>query len=727
MSDEHATTGVEMDQNGEVPDRDADSSASETTTTTETSEAVGPEQQEEEEDAINVDDIADSMAVPEEDPWDLIMTYLLLRDPRDVPKVRKFIRRQGQGYRYGVLRYNIGMVTVHPATRLALLILVVIQVVLAGVQADNPSEGLSGIRLFLSFIMLFEQAVQIGAFGRAFFFDIFNIADLWIVVISWFVSVIWCADDNWDQATFGHRFLRSLTVLPVLRICNFLEPLSKLSMTFVMCAYQAMGLLILVICFVYMFAVICTNVIGNDPIYRDDPDVQSQYGSVHMSMWTLTVKNLELPDNSEELQDIPCLWIFFFTFYILTIIGILNMAIGILGAGFEAVEEEEQSNEAEECEFQQEELRKKLAQIFAALAQSATPEDGGSHAGAGQGSGSGASRRALGPGPSLARQKRRQRTAPAPLSGAGSSSDSRGGRGSGNSTRGGDPRWGQEEEVEEVRLPDDSGVLDDRGDEEFQIPMDSMMKFLNSGVLNSDSQLAVELKKLDTEPLALVKALDFLDAIDGSKDGKLDYRDFINEIFRLSKYSNRLDVLEILAECKRTTLMLTEVHENLDERKHREDSDAEVLRGQVQDQAKTIDTLRDTLHHKQTIVTTLQKELESMNNLVAAASSGQNQQVVSSLQNELQHKSRSIESLQKDVVAKDRKIEELDKELRQTNNLLRKSGIELADKREETKSLRREVQSQKEAAEDRKASEPVFGIAGVPIIPSLSGKKRDSS
>jgi len=117
------------------------------------------------------------------------------------------------------------------------------------------------------------------------------------------------------------------------RLASFIEPLANLTMALALSAYSVSFLMLMCIIIVYGFAVMATQIIGNDPVYLSDAKVQSEYGSVTDSMWTLTIVNLKLPGNSKKVSEIDGLWVFFFLFYVLMIVGLFNLAIGLLGAG----------------------------------------------------------------------------------------------------------------------------------------------------------------------------------------------------------------------------------------------------------------------------------------------------------------------------------------------------------------------------------------------------------
>ena len=107
---------------------------------------------------------------------------------------------------------------------------------------------------------------------------------------------------------------------------SFIEPLSKLTRAFGSSLATVSWLMVMCMLLIYAFAVMCTQecsplcavwaslteiwtpplqIIGNDSKYAANDTVQGKYGTVSDSMWTLTVKNLELPDNSAEVSYFP--------------------------------------------------------------------------------------------------------------------------------------------------------------------------------------------------------------------------------------------------------------------------------------------------------------------------------------------------------------------------------------------------------------------------------------
>ena len=85
----------------------------------------------------------------------------MIRDPANSSGLKKFLRRKGEGYSCGEERYNTAIAMCHPAMRITILSLVVVQMCIAGMAADNPtSEVLKDVRLAVACVMVVEITVS---------------------------------------------------------------------------------------------------------------------------------------------------------------------------------------------------------------------------------------------------------------------------------------------------------------------------------------------------------------------------------------------------------------------------------------------------------------------------------------------------------------------------------------------------------------------------------------
>jgi len=377
-------------------------------------------------------------------------------------------------------------------------------------------------RLVVAAMMLIEIFIEVFGLGRLFFDDGFNTLDLSLVVVAFIVASMGVGDGSEDfhSANVWSRVFRALGVLPIVRLLSFIEPLAKLACAFAYSSIKVSTLMVMCVMMIYLFAVICKEVIGNDPAYINDEDIQGQYGTVIDAMWTLTVENLELPGNSKDAEEIEFLWIYFFLFYAIMMVGIFNMAIGLLAAGLEEAEAADNAAADLDDKIFEEELRMQLAQIMATM-PSADKED---------------------------------------------------------------LNWDDEDKL---------------------VSVDALQTFLE-GAMVEGSVLAKALEDSNVKQSYVMRALDYLPAIMGTGNNMSSDR-FLKEVFDLEDPCLRVDVLEIMAECRRGLALLhqlasrgTDEHvrrhdEHVVQMKKEMDVEKQKLQAQIDSLNKEVRARNDTI------------------------------------------------------------------------------------------------------------------------------------
>jgi len=165
---------------------------------------------------------------------------------------------------------------------------------------------------------------------------------------------------------------------------------------------------------------------------------------------------------------------------------------------------------------------------------------------------------------------------------------------------------------------DDSGELRVRpANDECQLHYLEVRQLIEEAVHQEGSPLAATLEQSGTEPLTLLRALELVDEIDGSSDRLMDWTKIIEEVFRLSKPTCRLDTLELLASLQVVRNELQRLNGHLRQRYEREDADAAALRDElaaqretIKNQARTIQLLEGILGEKASELSGLQISLE---------------------------------------------------------------------------------------------------------------------
>jgi len=490
--------------------------------------------------------------IESEDWWEWFGRLFMMRDVRKVIETRKFLRRKGEGYTYGTERFKLAKVMTHPGMRMAILTLIIGQLVLAGLSADNPSQEYNAVRLVLSSFQLLDQALVLFAFGEAFFCDGFNIFDLVVVTVSFSMAVFWLVNDDYYDASSAYHFFRSLTVLPSVRLVAFIEPLSSLACAIAYSACQALWLVTLCVLVLYTFAVMCTNIIGNDP--NGGSKYYDRYGKVERSMWTMATANLLLPDNSIDIPGMPGIWVFFYVIQLILVFGAFNMAVGILGAGIQEEKDQDEKQEAEEAGFQQDVLRNEMSSLLEQMSTDSTHRSSEGHD----------------DGVEAAQSPEEKGSASHP-----------------------------------GRMP--RPLLGGSQDPELLVPSSELRRFVE-GSLQPDSVLSEQLKIAETTPEQLLKALHMLDMIDGEEDNMIRGQTFMEELFRLNKESTRFDMLECLAQLKVIRLAVNQINGSM-EQAATQDAIAAKMREQLEAQGRAISGQQAEMRSKEITIKMLRDTL----------------------------------------------------------------------------------------------------------------------
>jgi len=143
-----------------------------------------------------------------------------------------------------------------------------------------------------------------------------------------------------------------------------------------------------------------------------------------------------------------------------------------------------------------------------------------------------------------------------------------------------------------------------------------------------DSEFLKQLGRVGTDAEQLLDTLNLVDMIDGSEDGLIDYENFVREIFRLNKPTNRGDMLELLAEVSCIKLSVTQLKGRIEQRQVREALDMAAMTEQLSLQAHTLSSQQMTLESHEATIEILRTLLATQDELGQPTASPQSAELV---------------------------------------------------------------------------------------------------
>lgn len=224
-------------------------------------------------------------------------------------------------------------IVMHPHTERAIMILIVINAIILGLETSPSVTGMySAVLLWLDHIILWIFVAEILARmfvqRRAFFRDAWNIFDFFVIAIALI------------PATGPLQVLRALRILRVLRLITVVPSLKRV-VGGLIGALPGMGSVVgLLVLIFYVFAVMATKLFGEDfPNY---------FGSLTTSIFTLfqimTLEGWAAEIVRPVMEKYPYAWLFFIPYIVVTTFAVLNLFIGIVVS---AMQSEHEAEEAE--------------------------------------------------------------------------------------------------------------------------------------------------------------------------------------------------------------------------------------------------------------------------------------------------------------------------------------------------------------------------------------------
>lgn len=201
--------------------------------------------------------------------------------------------------------------------------LILVNAVTLGLETDSEIVARYGQALFLIdkiilFIFTGELLVKFYAYRLSFFRSGWNVFDFAVVCIAWVPA----------QGPFA--ILRALRILRILRLISVVPQMRRVVTAIghsIPGMISVIGVLSLIF---YVAAVLATKLFGAHP----DPDIQSWFGSVSASAYTLfqimTLESWSMGIVRPTMDIFPWSWLFFLPFIIVTSFAVLNLFIGII-------------------------------------------------------------------------------------------------------------------------------------------------------------------------------------------------------------------------------------------------------------------------------------------------------------------------------------------------------------------------------------------------------------
>lgn len=219
-----------------------------------------------------------------------------------------------------------------PATQKAIIILIIINAVLLGLETSPMAMAEAGtvIRILdqsILSVFVVEIILRLFVHRSAFWRDPWSLFDFVVVAIALV------------PATGTLAVLRALRVLRVLRLLTMVPAMRRVvgALLAAVPGLGSIGLVLLII--YYVFAVIATNLYGD--AYPD------WFGSLGNSLFTLfqvmTLESWSMGIARPVMEQFPLAWLFFIFFILVATFTMLNLFIAIIVNAMQDVQEEERS------------------------------------------------------------------------------------------------------------------------------------------------------------------------------------------------------------------------------------------------------------------------------------------------------------------------------------------------------------------------------------------------
>lgn len=244
-----------------------------------------------------------------------------------------------------------------PKFQLAVLLLIGINTVYIAVETDHNKTSLGEFNFWLvcellfAFLFTAEIVLRIAGLGSQFLGDVYNVFDLFVVVVTVVdasfevANALSAGDQNAGSGISGFRvlrFLRYLRILRMLRLLHIRQELMLLVSGVLTSMRSLVWVLVMMVCLVFLFSLMTTRIIGQphgcgSGLVRDgascDDKVWEWLGTVPRSMLTFTqiifFEDWHLVARKAG-KFVPLSQTIFIAFLVITNYAILNVVIAVM-------------------------------------------------------------------------------------------------------------------------------------------------------------------------------------------------------------------------------------------------------------------------------------------------------------------------------------------------------------------------------------------------------------
>ena len=216
-------------------------------------------------------------------------------------------------------RQKIGAVVLHSSTQLAILIIIVLNAIILGLQTSPAVVTRCGALLHwldMAALVIFivELAAKFIALGRRFFRDGWNIFDFLVVAVALLPNA------------GALSVLRSLRVLRVLRLINRMPQLRRIADAILQAVPGIGAIAGLMGILFYVGAVMSTTLFGER--------FPEWFGSLGKSLYTLfqvmTLESWSMGIVRPVMEAYPNAWLFFVPFILVSAFVMLNLFVAVI-------------------------------------------------------------------------------------------------------------------------------------------------------------------------------------------------------------------------------------------------------------------------------------------------------------------------------------------------------------------------------------------------------------
>ena len=218
-----------------------------------------------------------------------------------------------------VWRQKIGAVVLHQTTQLAILIIIVLNAIILGLQTSPAVMARCGVFLHwldMAALVIFivELVAKFVALGRRFFRDGWNIFDFLVVAVALLPNA------------GALSVLRSLRVLRVLRLINRMPQLRRIADAILQAVPGIGAIAGLMGILFYVGAVMATTLFGER--------FPEWFGSLGKSLYTLfqvmTLESWSMGIVRPVMEAYPNAWLFFVPFILVSAFVMLNLFVAVI-------------------------------------------------------------------------------------------------------------------------------------------------------------------------------------------------------------------------------------------------------------------------------------------------------------------------------------------------------------------------------------------------------------